>query len=152
MMKHGYFVTLRKAQKGVDCVRRSRTMPQKILVVDNDNALQVLLNVLLTRAGFECEFASDGNGALDKLDGKHDGKQKYAVLMLDLILPGVSGLEILRRLQTENPAMLQRTIVLTSASHGILQQVDTSRVHAVIRKPFDIQHMIQLTTACASQE
>jgi two-component system, OmpR family, response regulator ArlR len=123
-------------------------MPQKILVVDNDNALQVLLNVLLTRAGFECEFASDGNGALDKLDGK----QKYSVLMLDLILPGVSGLEILRRLQTENPAMLQRTIVLTSASHGILQQLDTSRVHAVIRKPFDIQHMIQLTTACASQE
>ncbi len=125
-------------------------MTQKILVVDDDNALQVLLNVLLTRAGFECEFASDGNGALDKLDG--NGKQKYAVIMLDLILPGVSGMEVLRRLQNEHPEMLQRTIVLTSASHGILAQVDTSRVHAVIRKPFDIQHMIQLTTACASQE
>ena len=132
-------------------------MAPRILVVDDDHALQTLLSVLFTRAGFECDFVSDGRAAMQRLDGDGDGDgdgggKRYAVIMLDLILPEVSGMEILDHMQEHNPSMLLRTIVLTGASSGVLKGVDTSRVHAVIRKPFDIQDVLQLTTECAYRE
>jgi CheY-like chemotaxis protein len=123
-------------------------MAPRILVVDDDRALQTLLSVLLSRAGFDCDFVSDGKEALEKINnGQH-----YSVIMLDLILPGLSGMEILDHLRDNNPAMLNRTIVLTGASGGVLKAVDTSSVHAVIRKPFDIQDVLHLTAECAYQE
>jgi DNA-binding response OmpR family regulator len=128
-------------------------MAPRILVVDDDRALQTLLSVLFTRAGFECDFVSDGHQAIEKLDGNDgNGKQSYSVLMLDLILPGLSGMEILDHLQETHPSLLSRTIVLTGASSGVLKGVDTSRVHAVIRKPFDIQDVLHLTAECAYRE
>ena len=121
-------------------------MAPRVLVVDDDQALQTLLNVLLTRAGFECDFVTDGEAALQKIDGG-----EYAVIVLDLILPGVSGIEILAQLKASRPALLQRTIIMTGASNGILRNIDVTRVHSVIRKPFDISDMVQLTTDCAYQ-
>jgi CheY-like chemotaxis protein len=126
-------------------------MAPRILVVDDDRALQTLLSVLLTRAGFECDFVSDGREAINKLNGDGDG-QPYSVIMLDLILPEVSGMEILDHLRENKPSLLPRTIVLTGASGGILKGVDTSSIHAVIRKPFDIQDVLHLTTECAYRE
>lgn len=128
-------------------------MAVRILVVDDDRALQTLLSVLFTRAGFECDFVSDGVAAIAKLSGDGDGNgHSYAVIMLDLILPGVSGVEILHHLEEKNPSMLPRTIVLTGAGGGVLKGLDTSRVHAVIRKPFDIHDVLHLTAECAHLE
>jgi DNA-binding response OmpR family regulator len=126
-------------------------MPPRILVVDDDRALQTLLSVLFTRAGFECDFVSDGREAMEKLDG-NGNDHSYAVIILDLILPSVSGMEILNRLEEKNPSLLPRTIVLTGASGGVLKGLDTSRVHAVVRKPFDIHDVLQLTAECAYRE
>ena len=119
-------------------------MAARVLVADDDLALQVLLNVILSRAGFSVEFASDGREALQKIDG-----DSYDVVMLDLILPEVSGIEILDRLQSEKPDRLHKVIVLTGASLGIIDKVDTSRIHALVRKPFDIGDVIRLTAECA---
>ena len=126
-------------------------MAPRILVVDDDRALQTLLSVLFTRAGFECDFVSDGREAISKLSSDGD-EADYAVIMLDLILPQVSGMEILEHLRENKPALLPKTIVLTGASGGVLKGVDASEVHAVIRKPFDIQDVLQLTTECAQRE
>jgi two-component system alkaline phosphatase synthesis response regulator PhoP len=123
-------------------------MSLRVLVADDDRALQVLLHVLLTRAGFDVDAAYDGKQALEKMNG-HGGD--YAVVMLDLILPEVSGIEVLQRLQQEKPEVLPKIIVLTSASRGVIDRIDTSQIHSLIRKPFDIQDVIRLTAACAHQ-
>ena len=95
-------------------------MPPRVLVADDDRALQVLLNVLLSRAGFEVDFAHDGQEALTKMNGDGDGDghggDGYAVVMLDLIMPEVSGIEILDRLRKQNPEMLKRVIVLMASA------------------------------------
>ena len=119
-------------------------MAPRVLVADGDKALQVLLNVLLTRAGFDVDFAHDGNEALEKMRG-----DSYAAVMLDLILPELSGVEILERIERDRPELLPKTIVVTGASRGIIDKVNTSRIHALLRKPFDIQDVIRLTTECA---
>jgi DNA-binding response OmpR family regulator len=118
-------------------------MPPRILVADDDRALQVLLNVILSRAGFVVDFASNGHDALRKAAG-----DSYDAIMLDLIFPDLSGIEILERLESQRPGTLRKVIVLTGASRGVVDQVDPSRVHALLRKPFDIQDVVRLTAEC----
>jgi two-component system, OmpR family, response regulator VicR len=120
-------------------------MAPRVLVADDDHQLQLLLSVLLTRAGFEVDFASNGNEALLKTTG--DGHH-YDAIMLDLILPDISGMEILQRIEKTKPDAMRKIIVITGASHGIIDQIDTSRIHALLRKPFDIHEVVRVTAQC----
>jgi|SRR5581483_176830 len=121
-------------------------MCPRILVADDDRALQVLLKVILSRAGFEVDFASNGRDALQKAL-----EDSYDAIMLDLIFPDFSGIEILDRIERKKPGSMKKVIVLTGASRGVVDRVDVSRVYAVLRKPFDIHDVIRLTTECAHE-
>ena len=121
-------------------------MPPRVLVADDDRQLQSLLNILLTRAGFEVDFASSGREALKKTIADH-----YDAIMLDLILPDISGMEILDKLAQRKPEAMRRIIVITGASRGVIEQIDTTRIHALLRKPFDIQDVIRLTLQCVGE-
>ncbi len=63
-----------------------------LLVVDDDDATREGLSELLTNAGFRIDTARDGAEALDKIQGKD-----FTVVLLDVRLPGVGGLDILTR-------------------------------------------------------
>ena len=119
-------------------------MASRILVADDDRALQILLNAILTRAGFQVEFASNARDALQKAAG-----DSYDAIMLDLIFPDLSATELLDKLEQAKPGSLKKTIVLTGASRAVLDQIDPARVRALLRKPFDIQDVIRLTVECA---
>ena len=118
-------------------------MTSRVLVADDDRALQILLNVILTRAGFEVDFASNGHDALQKAVA-----DSYDAIMLDLIFPDLDGAEILERLEQQRPGSLRKVIVLTGAARTIVNKIDSSRVHALLRKPFDIQDIIRLAAEC----
>jgi len=121
-------------------------MTPRILVADDDLALHALLNVILSRAGFEVDFARDGREALGKIEA-----DSYQAVLLDLILPGMSGIEILDHLKKKRPHSLHKIIVVTGASRGVIDQIDTSQIHALLRKPFDIQDVIRLTVECVQE-
>ena len=74
---------------------------------------------------------------------------EYQTIVLDLVLPEISGKEILDLLERDRAALLPRVIVLSGASRGILEQIDTSRIHALIRKPFDIQDLLLQAVKCS---
>ncbi|HEY6843285.1 MAG TPA: response regulator [Thermoanaerobaculia bacterium] len=122
-------------------------MPPRVLVADDDRQLQLLLNVLLTRAGFEVDFANDGREALDKSIA-----DSYDAIMLDLILPNFTGMQVLERLKKEKPEALRKVIIITGASRAVVEQVDTSGVHALLLKPFDIQDVIRVTSSCIYED
>jgi two-component system response regulator CpxR len=66
----------------------------RILVIDDDVELASLLGEFLRREGFEPDFAHDG---LKGLDAAQQGS--YALVVLDVMLPGIDGFEVLRRLR-----------------------------------------------------
>jgi two-component system, OmpR family, response regulator MprA len=70
--------------------------PVKILVVDDERAVRESLRRALELEGYEIELAGDGNEALATLG--HDEPQPDAVI-LDVLMPGVDGLEVCRRLR-----------------------------------------------------
>ena len=114
------------------------------LVIDDDLALRGLFTRLLGRRGFSVDCASDGRIAYDQLS-----RHNYSVILLDLMMPEVNGFELLERLERDSPALLERVIVMTGASHRFVEKIDTSRVWGLIRKPFDLDNLLSSTLACA---
>jgi DNA-binding response OmpR family regulator len=115
-----------------------------VLVVDDDRALRGLFKDLLGRNGFAVDAAADGRDAFDQIT-----RHEYQVILVDLMMPELNGFELLDRLQRDNPSLLTRVIVMTGASHRTAEKVDTSKVFALIRKPFDIDDLVSKAIACA---
>jgi CheY-like chemotaxis protein len=123
---------------------RTAVNGRKILVIDDDVAIRTLFDALLKRAGCEVDHAEDGDQGRSKLDGDNG----YSAIILDLMMPNLNGLELLDHLSRSKPSMLKKIIVTTGASRTYLERVDTKSIHALIRKPFDIDVLLQAVLTC----
>jgi two-component system NtrC family sensor kinase len=65
-------------------------------------------------------------------------KTRYDCILLDLMLPHLSGFDVLRHLIVRQPELLKRTIIMTAASDESLQFIDRATVGGVLRKPFEV--------------
>jgi len=73
-------------------------MGQRVLVVDDDPTVSDVVRRYLERADFEVTLAADGHGALDAVAARRPD-----LVVLDLMLPGIDGLEVCRRLRGRDP-------------------------------------------------
>lgn len=114
----------------------------RVLVVDDDASIRVLVRSLLRREGFDVDCAADGIEAIEMLS-----KSDYDAVILDVMMPRLDGLGVVRHLAINDRDALSHTILLT-ASHadGIWEQP----VFDVVTKPFDIHYFIEKTRQCAA--
>lgn len=117
----------------------------RALVVEDDPQIATLVAHLLRREGWAIDISPDGRDALRNIRAN-----AYDVIVLDLMLPVVNGFEVLRELSALAPELLGRIIVLTAAAETTLAHLDASRVHALLRKPFDIAAFVHEVGACAA--
>ena len=80
----------------------------KALVVEDDAPTRELLAQLLETLDCDVDLAADGEEALEKLRSFH-----YAVVLLDIILPKMSGIDVMETLRNESPRALGCIIVVT---------------------------------------
>ena len=83
-------------------------MRPRALIVEDDPNTQRLLAAILAGEGMEVAVADDGDIAIDLLS-----RGPYSVILLDIVLPRVSGTAVMEYLRVTNPAMLERVIVVT---------------------------------------
>jgi len=102
-----------------------------LLIVDDDKAVRRLLARIAERAGFEVDTAKDGMQALEMLQ-----RQQYEIAIVDLMMPRLSGYELVQKISTLNPRPI--VIVATALMNGDVASLDDSMVRRVIKKPFDI--------------
>ncbi|MDQ1006988.1 two-component system response regulator ResD [Streptomyces sp. V4I23] len=76
----------------------TRTPPARILVVDDDPTVAEVVTGYLHRAGHSVDHAADGPTALDRA-----ARHPHDLVVLDLMLPGIDGLEVCRRLRADRP-------------------------------------------------
>jgi DNA-binding response OmpR family regulator len=104
----------------------------RVLVVDDEPAIRLLCRVNLALEGFDVIEAADGETALDHL------ALGFEIVLLDLMLPGLSGLDVAERIRA-NPQASAIPIVLMSATADQKQIQRGLEAGAVefISKPFD---------------
>ncbi len=109
---------------------------EKILVIDDNETLRYALSELLGESGFECKTADDGPSALNELK-----INSYDLAILDMKLPGMNGLEILKRIRDINKDI---PVIMITAFGDVRTAVEAMKCGAqdFITKPFDNNSMI----------
>src|SRR5271154_6741328 len=104
----------------------------RILLVDDEQSIQTLLSYPLRRDGYEVVQATDGRQALDRFD-----EQAFDLVVLDLMLPKIDGLEVCRRLRSRSSVPI---IMLTAKSEEIDKVVGLELgADDYITKPFSMR-------------
>jgi len=107
----------------------------RIMVVEDEESFSEALSFMLKREGYEVEVAVDGNQALDVFD-----QRGADLILLDLMLPGVSGLEVCRIIRTKS----QVPIIMLTAKDGEIDKVVGLEIGAddYVTKPFSSRELL----------
>ncbi|MAP93895.1 MAG: sigma-54-dependent Fis family transcriptional regulator [Ponticaulis sp.] len=100
-------------------------MAKTVLVVDDDPTQRRLLQAAVEKAGFACRVAPDGESGLEMARNASDGVD---VMLLDLVMPGMSGMDVLARLQETRPEL---PVMVLTASGSIDTVVQAMRAGAI---------------------
>lgn len=114
-----------------------------VLVVEDDDSIAELLNHALKTRGYQVHRVSDGQAALDQTVGGK-GRLRPRVVLLDVDLPAVDGISVLRRWKHEGLLAHMSVIMLTVRS-GETEVVETLRLGAFdhVAKPFSTSVLMQ---------
>jgi DNA-binding response OmpR family regulator len=106
--------------------------PARILLVDDEQAVQTLLTYPLRKEGYEVVPAVDGQEALDRF-----AEQRFDLVVLDIMLPKLDGIEVCRRLRTRS----QVPIIMLTAKGDEIDKVVGLEMGAddYITKPFSVR-------------
>src|SRR5579864_2161061 len=109
----------------------------RILIVDDEEVLRDVLDVLLRREGFDTSVASTGEQALAMLDED----DAIDLVILDVMLPGISGIDTLRAIRIANPHLPVIVITAYSSIDGAIEAMKHGAFH-YIPKPFKNEEVI----------
>jgi CheY-like chemotaxis protein len=124
----------------------SQQHKKRILIVDDDDAIRIMVERVLKREQYEVESARDGFEAIEKLT-----LNDYATILLDLMMPRVDGHGVLRFLEDKLEAPKKPwVIVMTANLHGASASAAAPPVFRVLPKPFDLQQLITHVRDCPS--
>jgi DNA-binding NtrC family response regulator len=118
----------------------------KVLVVDDEASLRLLLSNELSRAGYHVDVAEDGEAALRRVR-----EDFYHVILLDIVMPGMDGISLLRNIRAED--IISEVIILTGNA-SIENAIESMRLGAFdyVRKPYSLNELIlQVERAIAHQ-
>lgn len=110
-------------------------MPNRILIVDDDPTVRQFVDLILTQHGYNISSAATPDTALQIL-----GRETFGLVLLDIRMPGMSGLEILRLMRSR--PLSQKVLMMTSQRDPgtIMQAVEQGAVGYLVKpfKPLDL--------------
>lgn len=114
----------------------------RILIVEDEANIVESLNFILSRAGFEVDAVADGTKALDRVR-----RESFAAIILDVMLPGMNGFDVLRAIRADGALAALPVIVLTAKGQvNDRKMAEAIGASAFITKPFsnaDIVDQVQ---------
>ena len=111
-------------------------MANRILIVEDEEKLARMVELELTYEGYQVEKALDGRTGLERaLSGEHD------LILLDILLPGLNGLEVLRRYRKDGGSA---PVILLTARDTVVDKVAglDSGADDYVTKPFAIEELL----------
>lgn len=117
---------------------------RKILVIDDDLAIRVLLQAVLKRMKFDVELAEDGAAGLEKVHKNGN----FDLILLDLMMPRLNGYEFIEAMVNEYGEKRPHMIVFTAAGKRGVEKIRPDAVCNSILKPFDLEKFIEMVGEC----
>ena len=119
---------------------------RRILVVDDDESLRRITQIQLEEAGYQVVTASNGNQALTSIE-----EEEPALVISDLRMPGLSGLDLLRQTRSAHP---ETTVILITAFGTVETAVEAMRAGAYdyITKPIDPDELILMVNRAMERQ
>jgi len=116
-------------------------MAERILVVEDEEKIARFLELELKYEGYEVEKAADGRRGLELVEAG-----EYDLVLLDILLPGLNGLEVLRRLRK----MTDTPVIMLTAKDAVMDKVTGLDMGAddYITKPFAIEELLARIRLC----
>ncbi len=121
---------------------------RKILVIDDDLAIRVLLQAVLRRLKFSVELAEDGAAGLERV--QQNGS--FDLILLDLMMPRLNGYEFIEKIAEKYPGNRPHIVVFTAAGKRGVDKIPRDAVCNSILKPFDLDKFIDIIGNCLNQE
>ncbi len=108
----------------------------KILIVDDEKPICDLIDINLSAAGYDCTAVQDGIEAIDLIDKNKDG---YDLILLDIMLPGADGYDIMEYIRP-----LGIPVIFITAKHEVKDRVKGLKLGAddYLVKPFDVVELV----------
>ena len=127
-------------EPGPDRVDVSSATPPRVLVVDDESTIRIALRRFFTRMGWEVEEAGDGGRALEMIlnDRSQRSTPPYSLVVSDLRMPGLSGIELHERIEKDAPEVLPR-LVFSTGDLVSDEAADFARETSceILEKPFE---------------
>lgn len=110
--------------------------PHRILIIEDEGKIARVIQLELEYAGYKTDTAHTGKEGLDKFD-----ERPWDLILLDVLLPELNGLEVLRRIRLKNKAI---PIILLTARDSIPDKVSglDQGANDYITKPFQIEELL----------
>ncbi|MDQ6874510.1 MAG: response regulator [Actinomycetota bacterium] len=117
----------------------------RVLVVDDDLVIRQLIGINLELEGFEVHMAADGEEALQQaVDVLPD------VVVLDVMMPRLDGLQVARRLRADARTQAMRLVLVSARAQAAdLQRGEDMGVDAYITKPFEPDELVSVVRRLA---
>lgn len=119
-----------------------RMKVHNVLVVDDDDSTRNMLLAVLRLAGFAADAAASGDEALSRL-----GTTNYSAVVLDVLMPDMSGIEVMRQLASMG-RHTKCVVLMSAGTESLLDDAPPALVHTKLRKPFDINDVVEAVRGC----
>ncbi len=117
---------------------------ERVLVIDDEYAVRNVLGLSLSHLGYQVETADGGLEGVEKFE---QSPESFSLVILDLLMPGLSGEEVFNRLRARNP-QLPVLIVSGFSSEHVVQRVLEDGARDFIQKPFSIEVLSEKVRGC----
>ncbi len=127
-------------------------MPPSVLVVDDEDGIRDAIRIVLEEEGYTVYEAPDGKPALVRLREHPEGM----VVLLDMQMPGMDGISLLRALDTDECLATRHAIIVVSAQYPRTLPLEVATLLTrldvrVLGKPFDIDDLVAVVRAAAQR-
>lgn len=131
-----------EGKKGSDWIRRHGSPENKaILVVDDEETIGLGMSEILKISGFKASYVTSGPLALEEVQKNH-----YSLVFMDIVMPGMDGLEAYRQIRAIAPNI---NVVMFTGFHKdvdniIMKGVEEGMIDEYIRKPFFAREIVDI--------
>jgi len=109
----------------------NKATAKKVLIVEDDSAIIDIYQAMAKKAKFGVEFATTGQETLKKIKDAGGG---FALVLLDLILPDMNGMEVLRQLRADSATKNMKIFILSNQQEETVAPVEGAKADKFIIK------------------